>query len=247
MNLKFTHCIIALTLLLISGCCKSKRCQCNEKYGERVDDCTPKHYGPYYLGEVKDYLYFKPGSWWVYKNDLSNEIDSIYTVTCDTFTVNSRGNPKKWLTLTYIDLSCHLRSDKYNADYYYDMPNLYPDITDFQPGYLFDRTASFPTVTRTSTPFAYPFKDNGSHLFQQLLTSLIVQGKTYNDVAVFQIWSDESVQLPSLGFGFETSAPTKYFWAKGVGLIKIEQMLYRYDTQSTFLHKWELINYNLVK
>ncbi len=249
MHLKFTHCLIVFVLLLFSGCCKSKRCQCDEKYGMKVDDCTPKHYGPYYLGEVKDYLYFKPGSWWVYKNNLSGEIDSIYTITCDTFIVNSTGTDRKWLTLSYSDIGFRLRSDKYNVDYIYSHSKIYPDVTGYNGGigYTIDKTSVFSTKARSSVPFTYPFKTDNRNLFQQLIPSLMIQGKTYYNVAVFQIWSDESVQLPTLTFGFMADAPTKYYWARGVGLVQIEQGLFRFDTQTTVTQKWELINYNLVK
>ena len=35
--------------------------QCNPDDASEINDCT--ECGPYYLGEIEDYLYFKPGSW----------------------------------------------------------------------------------------------------------------------------------------------------------------------------------------
>jgi len=243
--------IIKLTLtyssliLIFNSCCRSQKCKCEDQWGVRTDDCTPRHYGPYYLGGLKDYLYFEKGSYWIYKNNLSGETDSIYTVYCDTFIVNSTGTHKRWLTLTYTDLAYKLRSDKYNVDYIYNHYKIYPDVTNFKMGYVYDKIARFPTKSAYSTPFCYPFSLNIN--FQELIPSLTIQGKTYNEVAVFQQWIDDTVQLPSLSFNFRESAPTKYYWAKDVGLVMIEQVLFREDLQQTFTQKWELINYNLIK
>jgi hypothetical protein len=247
MRLKLLYFI--LNVLLINSCCRKSECKCNEEWGVKVSDCTPKHYGPYYLGEVKDYLYFKKGSWWVYKNNLSGETDSIYTVYCDTFMINSTGDHYKWLSMSYSDIGFRLRSDKYDVNYIYSHGVVYPDVTGYTGGigYTMDKTSNFPTISRVSTPFTYPFKVDNRNLFQELIPSMTIQGKTYNDVAVFQVWSDETVQLPTLTFGFMADAPTKYYWAKGVGLVMIEQTLFRFDLQQTFVQKWELIKYNLIK
>jgi hypothetical protein len=236
---------ITIIILLVNSCCKKPECKCKEEWGYKVSDCTPKHYGPYYLGGVKDYLYFKKGSWWVYKNNLSGETDSIYTVYCDTSVVKTKGTDYKWLSLTYTSIGFKLRSDKYNTDYYYSHSNLYPDVTEFKYGLVFDRAASFTDKTRYSAPFLYPFELGLN--FKELIPNLTINNKNYVDIAVFQVWSDESVQLPTLPYNFRPSAPTKYYWAKNVGLVMIEQTLYKVDTQSTIVHKWEIINFNLIK
>ncbi len=241
--------IILFTFISINSCCRSQRCKCQDQWGVTTDDCTPKHYGPYFLGGAKDYLYFEQGSYWIYKNNLSGETDSIYTLWCDTFTVNSTGTHKRWLSMTYTDIAFRLRSDRYGATYTYSHSKVYPDVTGYNGGigYTMYKNADFPSLSRNSYPFRYPFKPDNDNFFQELIPSLTIQGKTYNEVAVFQIWSDQSVQLPTLGFYFVPSAPTKYYWARGVGLIMIEQVLFRDDLQQTFSHKWELINYNLIK
>lgn len=247
MKLKLHLIFLFLVFLSINSCCRKQECKCEDEWGQRVEDCTPKHYGPYYLGEVKDYLYFKKGSWWVYKNSLSGETDSIYTVYCDTNVINTTGTDYKWLTLTYTLIDIKLKSDKYDVDYYYQMQKKFPDVTDFEFGYNMYRLADRPLESDISYKnFSYPFKANFSNSFKEYLSDITILGKTYNDVAVFQVWSDNGVQLPNLPFGFKTSAPTMYYWAKGVGLVMIEQTLFRFDTQSTFIHKWEITNYNLV-
>lgn len=241
--------IMIFTFISINSCCRSQKCKCEDEWGVRTDDCTPKHFGPYFLGGAKDYLYFEQGSYWIYKNNLTGETDSIYTVWCDTFVQNTTGTTKKWLSVSYTSIDFRLKSDKFNVTYTYDDGKLYPDVTGYNGGvnYVMYKTASFPLKSSYSVPFKYPFKPDNENFFQELIPTLTIQGKTYNEVAVFQIWNDASVQLPNLSFYFLSDAPTKYYWAKGVGLILIEQGLFRPDLQKSFTHKWELINYNLIK
>ena len=52
-----------------------------------------KYLGNYPLGEVKDYLYFKPGSYWVYECDSTLELDSQVMISIDT----------PWFHKSYID------------------------------------------------------------------------------------------------------------------------------------------------
>jgi hypothetical protein len=248
-----THQIIGILILLtlivaFNSCCKKQKCKCKEEWGEEVEDCTPKHYGPYYLGEVKDYLYFKPGSWWVYENSLSGETDSIYTILCDTAFNEVTGRDERWLTLSYTSIGFRLRSDKYNINYYYEEQPREPDVTDFSYSHSLYRLAD--SQIRSDLPyncFTYPFVVNSSHVFQEIIPSLVVKGKTYTGVAVFQTSPDESISLPTLSFIYETAGIAKYYWVKGYGLVQIEQILYRPDTQKTFWHKWELVKCNLVK
>ncbi len=55
--------------------------------------CPPEYYR-FKLGEAKDYLWAKPGSYWIYKNTLNGALD---TQTCtyfyfDSFTVTTSSN-----------------------------------------------------------------------------------------------------------------------------------------------------------
>ena len=47
-----------------------------------ISSCAPEepepqeYLGTYPLGDIKDYLYFKPGSMWVYECDSTGELDT---------------------------------------------------------------------------------------------------------------------------------------------------------------------------
>ena len=242
--------ILCLTgfALLFNSCCKSKRCKCNDEWGMKVDDCTPKHYGPYYLDSVKPYLWFKPGSWWVYKNSITGETDSIYTVYCDSSFKDVAGTDKKWLTLSYSTVNYKLRSDKYNTDYYYQEQAKYPDVTDFTYSHSLYKTTWF--ENKTAVPehcFSYPF-NSGSPLFKSFYSSVIIQGTTYTNVAVFESPMDESIQHPKLmPYTLYNYSVSRYYWAKDYGIVKIESDTYRNDNDQPIQNNWELLKSHLIQ
>lgn len=234
--------------LCFNSCCKTTKCKCYDQWSIRVDDCTPKHYGPYYLGEVKDYLYFKKGSWWVYKNNITNETDSIYTTFCDTTFNEVKGTERKWLSLSYTSIKFIQRSDKYNVTYYYDDQPSYPDVTNFTFWHSLYRLADRPAESDIEVNcFTHPFTKQTSPLFKEFLPSITIQGKTFTDVAVFEGSSDESVILPKVPYNITHGGMARYYWAKNYGLIQIESLIDRYDIQKSFEQKWELIKYNIVQ
>jgi hypothetical protein len=249
MKTKLISLLILLAVIVVfNSCCKKQKCKCKEEWGEEVDDCTPKHFGPYYLGEVKDYLYFKPGSWWVYENNLTGETDSIYTVLCDTAFNEVTGKDEKWLTLSYTSIGFRLRSDKYDVDYYFDQRPRFPHATDFNFNLVMDKMANFPTFGANSVPFSYPFNPAIKQNFNELISSMDIKGKTYTDVAVFQVSPDNSVQHPTnIPYPLYFQATVKYYWAKNYGLVKIEAKTYRNDTGQEVYNNWELTKSNLIK
>jgi hypothetical protein len=125
---------LSFIVLLFNACCKSNKCKCEKEWGEKVEDCTPIHYGPYPLGEVKDYFYFKLGSYWVYKFDLTDELDSIFTISCDTTVIEISGRYQLWKSITYTTLSTQLRSEIYNSDYKFFRFEVYLEVTNFTYG-----------------------------------------------------------------------------------------------------------------
>ena len=106
-------------VLIFNSCCKSNKCKCWDQWHVDTEDCTPHSYGSYPLGGAKDYLYFKPGSYWVYKSNISGELDTILTMSCDTFEITSTGKPSRWLSLTYTDMNIWQKSKTYGTDYNY--------------------------------------------------------------------------------------------------------------------------------
>lgn len=247
MKLKLHLIFLFLVFLSINSCCRKPECKCKEEWGESVKDCTLKHFGPYYLGVIKDYLYFKKGSWWVYKNNLSGEKDSIYTVYCDTNVINSTNSTFRWLTMTYTDINFRLKSATYNTIYTYYSDYNFPSINQTKFRYQIEKNANFIKSSKNSPPFVYPFEKDITNLFQEIIPTMTIQGKTYNDIAVFQVSRDESVQHPiNIPYDLYFQSNSKYYWAKDVGLIMIKCETNRRDNNQPIENKWELTNYNLV-
>jgi hypothetical protein len=69
---------ICLPLLLVMGACKPDKTK---------DPITIT----YKLGEVKDYMVFKPGTYWVYQNDITGEIDSQWVTSCQVGEYSQKG------------------------------------------------------------------------------------------------------------------------------------------------------------
>ena len=244
--------LIIITLLvsiLINSCCKSNKCQCNKEWGEKVEDCSPKHFGPYPLGGAYDYLYFEPGSWWIYRNSLSGETDSIYTQYCDSFVVEARGTYSRWLTMTYTSLAYGLRSDLNNTTYTYNRIAKNLDATDISYFQLQEKSKmNSKGSSGPNSNFVYPFMNTTDLDFIQFLPMLKIQGVDYPEVAILQSRGyDNTVQLPTkLSYPVGWDGVNKYYWAKGYGLVQIESRLHRFDTRDTIWQKWELVKCNLI-
>ena len=67
------HLILGLMLLGIAGASSCK-----------PEPPVQKYLGTYPLGDIKDYLFFKPGSMWVYECDSTGELDTQVMVSLDT-------------------------------------------------------------------------------------------------------------------------------------------------------------------
>lgn len=242
---------IALFLTMVfNSCCRSNECQCYKEWGQKVDDCSVKHFGPYPLkgGGAYDYLYFEPGSWWVYQNNLSGETDSIYITNCDTQVYNHTGQSTKWQSVTYTSIRFSMRSEIYNTDYeYYSYAN-YPDPIPYKYAQSKIRSSSRNNSGAEAwIVFKYPFPDKNASGYFEYYTVLNILGKDYYNVGVFETPSDGTVQLPQkLANKVGHGGNAKYFWAKGYGLIKLESYVYDYTTKLTYLQKWELIKSNLI-
>lgn len=94
-----------LTLIFI--CVSSSKCR-------TIEDPPQEDLGLLTLGEAKDYLLFKPGSWWVYKNSYTNEIDTMLLDYCFIDTFHAENEKKKF---DYEDIMYGIHSLRDKAFY----------------------------------------------------------------------------------------------------------------------------------
>lgn len=117
-------------------------------------DPPPNDLGFFGLGEAKDYVYFKKGTWWVYQNTRTKGYDTIvvYNSILDT----SERVSKKW---KYVDEVFAVDSRSLSNGHYYHLYERYGPVDVInQPRNLilpnFERREPF---EGDINPFYYPF------------------------------------------------------------------------------------------
>jgi hypothetical protein len=219
-----------LVILFNTGCkdC-NKDGSCDEEYYRKT------------FGEMKSYFWAKEGSYWIYKNTQTGDLD---TQTCTSFYFDSikvRGtfNNTKYKVLEYDKLARTTYSS-FNMTFISDESiNVSPDSRSFNNGVnKIDRSTS--SSNGYITAFMHPFIDGygsstGSSItrFIGLDSTLSIQGKTYYNVAKFELDEDD------IWYNNANYPNTVYYWAKDVGLIK------RWNKTDNY--SWELMQYNIIK
>ena len=172
--------IVALTILALLG----------------LGACKPepekqKYLGNYPLGEVKDYLYFKSGSYWVYECDSTLELDSQVMISIDT----------PWFHKSYIDYQL-LIYEKFSFSFKTSFKTYYPTFDakyceSCERGFGNVLNISGPNISGTDCVFyriswGFDSTRNGGGgssptYYKGYLDSLQVLGSWYKDVRVFKV------------------------------------------------------------
>jgi len=200
-------------------------------------NCDPEYYR-FDLGEAKNYLWADTGSYWIYKNSKTGELDTQTCVGAKTYWVNTKGstNYSKHITIDYEVLYRKLYST-FNQWEYVDKTSFYnPDAMRPNKTYLFRDVYG----EGQNNPFWFPASksdEGGSGSSTTTCTntdtSIIVNGKTYDHVVVFDVNIDE-IWEEKLGC---IRPNTKYYWVKNIGLIK--------KTMNRCNYSWDLIDYKI--
>jgi hypothetical protein len=203
----------------------------------KPDDDVNKTYGPYTLGEARDYIDFKPGSWWVYQNSKSGLYDTLVlksiSIRSQTFT------GKNTVIKDMVAMLIYSTTTKYEYKYYSSGAN--PDA---KPEYL--KNVNFISLWHgksksgdyngETVSFFYPFDKNHTaniSMFESSLihkdTTIVLPKYTIDSVVVFKCKDDACWD----------SYDTKYYWGKNIGLVKKERIN---NSES-----WDLVNYIILK
>ena len=223
---------------MLLGCDKDP-----SKPGYQGKPPKPEYYRIKMNEELKSYLWSKPGSYWIYKNTKTGDLDThiINGFYFDSILVKGNQLHTKHITIYYDYLSKSFYST-FIKRFFYEYSNYKsPNAESFNNG----RNG----ITREGNgsinyPLYYPFvitsgpgTGNGSSYttYIGMDSTLTIQGKTYQNVAKFDIdkddiWEEKLNCIRSNNI---------YYWAKDVGLIKKQSMSCSYS--------WELIEYNIIK
>lgn len=194
------------------------------------------------LGESRDYLAFKPGSYWIYRYSETGELDTIIRQFLQIDTLHSESSLRKF-DFEQIAYSDHSQTFGYN--YNHSSQPLNADVTDFQ--WIVNIRSSKNDGTRdlgTSTMFFFPFVENkatwaGSGTCTFINTdSLTINSVFYPKVSRFDLeadamWYEEKNKNPR----------TSYFWVSEIGLVKREVN----DNRFGDFGSWDLIESNVIK
>ena len=235
---------ICLPLLLLIGACKPDKPK---------DPITIT----YKLGEVKDYMYFKPGTWWVYEHDLTKERDSQYVTSSFIGPSITKGTEEwsKHITLVQETMNMRIRSnfkDGWGAYNYFDIyttgqnvnASPYPNMA-----YVFTRTKRPDIIISGSSSevFRYPYKEGKNYeaFLDTTYTNYQLNNVTYDTVRVIDVtYGDAVMQTPKVPVH---DAPAKCYYAKNVGIIKVTQKTSKVSNGSPYIHSWNLIKKNIIQ
>ena len=208
----------------------------------------------YTLGEVKDYMVFKTGTYWVYQNDVTGEIDSQWVTGCSVGNYSQKGTEEYSRHITLIQEYFEMTIATNFIDGYGDNPrwkvsswgqkvNAYP-YPDY--AYVARRSKIAIKTGGTSAVFGKPYYTSDKKEVYQinLLTNYDLNGTNYDTVRVFRIGADRC--------GFQSKIPTAngtsdYYFAKNFGLVKIYNMSFRASDGVPLNQTWSLIRKKIVQ
>lgn len=180
-----------------------------------------KHYGPDYFGKLADYFMFKPGSYWIYENNRTGELDTciLNAIERDTITYFYEDRKTKtWYTKERINFDIFSNHRRGIIPYRTPGPCLDCGTLD---------TSFKIAMMRSSTLHIFDVPFNHIKGKNAYYTQLKVGNQIYDDVYRFDIEDDGSLPFwdrDKLGWwGQNGFAPfSSYYWAKDFGLIQIK-------------------------
>ncbi len=197
----------------------------------------------FYLGGVKDYLYFKPGSYWIYKNTVTNEIDTVKQVVMDTSRKRvAMDLPDAYYIMDYTDIYYVQTSSLIKRNLVH---NLYPVAAYSSGPYAVQKGFGFGMYTIFIYPFIRQFDttvtyDIGGRSFGTISK---IQSGPYTFDSATQIRCYNSDFHPKSSIMKSQVVFADAFWVKGVGLARINIRSWDPETYET----WILTDYKIIQ
>lgn len=227
---------IACLLLLLIAC---------ESDCQKKGNCPPEYYR-FELGEAKNYLWAAKGSYWIYRNTKTGDLDTQTITYCKTYWNNVKGTTKatRQRNVDYEVLSRGIYSSFNQWTYEDKTHQVVPDDIYFSGTYrvILDRLVGGQGMIY---PFDFPFRynaaiGNGSTTTwcKNTDTSITISSKLYEHVKVFELDMDD-IWYPNT-HPLQTRYPkARYFWVANIGLIS------RINLSESYA--WELIDYKILQ
>jgi hypothetical protein len=223
--------------------------------GCEPDEPEPKKYlGKFYIGEMKNYTFFKPGSMWVYECDSTGELDTQVMLKCYTW----------WISTDYIDyeVMSFQRKSLNEGSLYSDFAATYniPYSANFKKeGDWLNVEKSHNSKNRNGTDqvFFTPYDttqefsaDGVSHTKHvKLIANYKLNNFTFDTVRVFRVWATTSHPITNHPFykNLKPHTVIDYYFAKNVGIVQLK--IIGYNNQGNNIpknHNWNLKYYKII-
>ena len=217
--------LVAIGLFMLTACRKDDDISYCELHPEECVD----------VREVKDYFYFKMGSWWVYEEELTGKRDSVYVN--ETWTDTSSVLFSTELISTYDEYEYRFWTKGVNGSL---VKNNLTRKTDLSTRMYRSKGKSGDYVDEATCFLFYPKPGLESPAFggieygyknilkaENLHYTYNISGEIFNNVVEF---SEEHTAI-------EESQPTRHFYCPNIGIIKKELI----DSNQV----WNLVSYHI--
>jgi len=233
--------LIALALLLLMPACNKEK--------QKVPIVLNN-----YLEDVADYFCFKVGTYWIYQNDMTGEVDSQWVTGLQRYQTTQKGTEEysKHITLNSEVFQLNIASnfvDGYGGKSRWEVygigpsPNGYPTVT---MGYLVEKRKIHPTFGTIQDVFVKPYYTSDKHSVYQsaLITNYELNGFVYDTVRVFKVRNDGVFQESKITVGPSNS---DYYYAKKNGLIKVYVQGFKELDRTPLNQTWSVIRKKIVQ
>lgn len=224
-----------------------------------VTSCEPdepepqKYLGKFYIGEMRNYTFFKPGSMWVYECDSTGELDTQVMLKCYTW----------WISTDYIDyeVMSFQRKSRNEGSLYSDFAATYniPYSANFKKEGDWLNVEKSPNKLKSSgidqvffTPYdnTKEFSADGvSHTkYLKLITNYQMKDFTFDTVRVFMARASSAHPITNHPFYKNLYPRTniEYYFAKNVGIVQLKITAFDFNTNADKNHCWNLKYYKII-
>jgi hypothetical protein len=233
--------ILSLLFLLFADSCKKKCPELKTRYIEQ---------------EMKDWILYKPGSYWIYRDSISGGMDSVFKTQTEIEIVENFDNNNK-----------HGKQNPCAYEKYESLTVYYESIIYGQKFSLRGRYGRGSGVQNNTNPVdgsCYIFNENHSggdgglskYMFFPVLQGTKGAWNGYTIIEHDTIYKQyelngqnyENVLRVSDGLNGAYNAITKFYHCKHIGVIKKEIYRFKdfnYKDEPELLHVWELVKYEV--
>ncbi|MCK6648418.1 MAG: hypothetical protein L6Q66_02075 [Bacteroidia bacterium] len=203
--------------------------------------CEKFDYEKYYeqppdpLEDLPSYSYFKTGTYWIYKDSVTNALDSIYVFADTNYLYHQTNTTQEEGDYMFYGFRAYSSYD--SCIYYYSISMGNYILSTREVGALLRKYKQTDYIGATylmtnrfieGDQIGY-YAAQGITYYKQSYDSLLIGTNVFRDVVKFHHTKDETMEL----------SPSNVYFSKHVGLIRKEKL----NTNQV----WELVRYQIIQ